>query len=63
MSTVADRYLLTERIATGGMGEVWQAQDDVLSRTVAVKVLKAEYADDAEFLDRFRNEAKHTAAL
>ena len=63
MSTVADRYLLTERIATGGMGEVWQAQDDVLSRTVAVKMLKAEYADDSEFLGRFRNEAKHTAAL
>ena len=63
MTTVADRYLLTERIATGGMGEVWQAQDDVLSRTVAVKVLKAEYADDPEFLDRFRNEARHTAAL
>ena len=63
MTTVADRYLLTDRIATGGMGEVWQATDGVLSRTVAVKVLKAEYADDDAFLARFRNEAKHTAAL
>ena len=63
MSTVADRYLLTERIATGGMGEVWQAQDEVLSRTVAVKVLKTEYAEDEAFLERFRNEAKHTASL
>ena len=63
MTTVADRYLLTDRIATGGMGEVWQAQDDVLSRTVAVKVLKAEFADDEAFLARFRNEAKHTASL
>jgi serine/threonine-protein kinase len=60
---LADRYLLTERIAVGGMGEVWQARDDVLSRTVAVKILKAEYATDPEFLERFRNEAKHTAAL
>ena len=60
---LADRYVLTERIAVGGMGEVWQAEDEVLSRTVAVKVLKAEYAADPTFLERFRNEAKHTAAL
>jgi serine/threonine-protein kinase len=60
---IAGRYELTERIATGGMGEVWRARDEVLSRVVAVKVLKPEYAEDASFLARFRNEAKHTAAL
>jgi len=61
--TLADRYLLLDRIATGGMGEVWRARDEVLSRNVAVKVLKAEYAADPSFLERFRAEARHTAAL
>src|SRR4029078_10617276 len=45
------------------MGEVWQAEDTVLGRTVAVKLLRREYADDATFLTRFRNEARHTAGL
>ncbi len=57
------RYRLTERIAGGGMGEVWQAEDTVLGRTVAVKLLRREYADDSTFLARFRNEARHTAGL
>jgi serine/threonine-protein kinase len=61
--TIADRYALEDRIAVGGMGEVWRARDVVLDRRVAVKVLKAEYAADPRFLDRFRAEAKHTAAL
>src|SRR5947209_8988563 len=62
-AVVGDRYELDERIAVGGMGEVWRAHDRVLSRDVAVKVLKPEYAADPTFLTRFRNEAKHTAAL
>ncbi|HZI96428.1 MAG TPA: protein kinase [Actinomycetales bacterium] len=62
-SVLGGRYRLTERIATGGMGEVWQAHDDVLGRTVAVKVLKEEYTGDPGFLERFRAEARHTAAL
>jgi serine/threonine-protein kinase len=61
--TIADRYALQERVAIGGMGEVWRARDVVLDRRVAVKVLKAEYAADPRFLDRFRAEAKHAAGL
>src|SRR3954454_19990565 len=61
--TIADRYTLVQRIAVGGMGEVWRARDVLLDRYVAVKVLKAEYATDPSFLARFRNEARHTAAL
>ncbi|GAB2678087.1 serine/threonine-protein kinase [Thalassiella azotivora] len=60
---LGERYRLTDRIAVGGMGEVWRAQDEVLGREVAVKVLKPEYTGDSKFLERFRNEARHTAAL
>ena len=60
---LGDRYLLTERIASGGMGEVWRATDDVLGRGVAVKILKREYADDPTFLERFRAEARLAAGL
>ena len=57
------RYALVSRIATGGMGEVWRATDTVLSRPVAVKVLKPEYADDALFRTRFETEARHAGSL
>jgi tRNA A-37 threonylcarbamoyl transferase component Bud32 len=60
---LAERYELTNRIAVGGMGEVWQANDTRLDRTVAVKVLKAELSGDPEFLHRFRTEARMTASL
>jgi len=62
-SAIDARYRLEARIAGGGMGEVWRAQDEVLGRAVAVKVLRPEYADDPEFRARFRAEARHTAAL
>lgn len=57
------RYRLDSRIAIGGMGEVWRAQDETLGRTVAVKVLKPEYAEDPTFVERFRAEARNTARL
>jgi serine/threonine-protein kinase len=59
----AGRYRLDSRIATGGMGEVWRATDTTLGRTVAVKLLKPEYADDPSFRTRFTTEARHAAAL
>src|SRR5829696_2868431 len=60
---LGDRYRLDRRIAVGGMGEVWRAEDTVLSRTVAVKVLKSEFSSDPTFLERFRTEARTTASL
>jgi serine/threonine-protein kinase len=62
-SLLADRYEITAPIAVGGMGEVWRARDRVLDRTVAAKVLRSEFMSDPSFLARFRNEARHTAAL
>jgi serine/threonine-protein kinase len=62
-SLLAGRYEITAPIATGGMGEVWKARDRVLDRIVAAKVLKSEFTGDPSFLARFRNEARHTAAL
>ena len=58
-----DRYRLLKRIATGGMGEVWQAQDEVILRQVAIKILKQQYMGDPDFVERFRTEAKHAAMI
>ncbi|GGF47440.1 hypothetical protein GCM10011519_21870 [Marmoricola endophyticus] len=57
------RYEFTERIATGGMGEIWRGRDTVLNRDVAIKVLKPEMAGDARFRERFANEARNAASL
>src|SRR6266702_2939259 len=57
------RYRLVHRLASGGMGQVWRAVDETLGRPVAVKLLSSELAADQGFLDRFRTEARRTAAL
>ncbi|WP_222272187.1 protein kinase domain-containing protein [Modestobacter marinus] len=62
-TVLADRFEVTAPIATGGMGEVWRGRDRTLGRAVAIKVLRSEYTGDSSFLIRFRNEARHTAAL
>lgn len=62
-TTFGGRYTLLDRIAVGGMGEVWRATDQVLGRVVAIKLLGAALADQPGFAHRFRDEARHTAAL
>ena len=57
------RYRLVRRIAAGGMGEVWEADDTVLGRRVALKVLVAELAADDRATRRFVREARATARL
>jgi eukaryotic-like serine/threonine-protein kinase len=61
--TLAGRYRLEGRIAFGGVGEVWRAVDLVLGRPVAVKLLRAEYAEHPEVLTRFRAEARHAGSV
>ena len=61
--TLDGRYHVMERIAAGGMGEVFRAHDAVLAREVAVKVLHRSLAGDAGFVDRFRREARAAATL
>lgn len=61
--TLSGRYRLQRLIATGGMGQVWEGIDSRLGRRVAIKVLKAEFSDDPEFVERFRAEARTVAML
>lgn len=61
--TLAHRYALNERIASGGMATVWLARDEVLARPVAVKVLHPQLAADEAFVERFRREALAAARL
>ncbi|WP_433795795.1 serine/threonine-protein kinase [Actinoplanes sp. CA-252034] len=57
------RYLLQQRLGAGGMGEVWLAVDEVLRRTVAVKVMLPAVADDPDFAKRFEAEATSMARI
>ncbi len=60
---LSNRYRLAERIATGGMGEVWRGTDELLGRPVAVKLLSAAHASDEQFRARFRAEARYAGSL
>ncbi|CAN5520561.1 hypothetical protein BH20ACT2_BH20ACT2_11930 [soil metagenome] len=60
---LAGRYRLEDRVASGGMAEVWRATDEVLARQVAVKVLHPHLAADDTFVARFRAEAVAAARL
>ncbi|MEU6202120.1 protein kinase [Micromonospora musae] len=60
---LSGRYRLDERVATGGMGDVWRGTDQVLGRQVAVKVLLPSLVSDPDFIARFRAEARIMAAL
>jgi serine/threonine protein kinase len=60
---LAGRYRLCRWLAAGGMGQVWQAVDEVLGRPVAVKLLRDEYAQDPSFVRRLRAEARYAAAV
>ena len=57
------RYELISLIGTGGMGHVYKAKDNKLDRIVAVKILKEEYLEDSEFVERFHAEAQAAAKL
>ena len=60
---LGNRYELHEEIGSGGMAHVFKARDTLLDRIVAIKILKPEYTEDAQFIERFRVEAKAAASL
>ena len=60
---IAERYELEELVGTGGMSSVYRARDQLLERYVALKVLHPHYADDEEYVERFRREARSVAQL
>jgi eukaryotic-like serine/threonine-protein kinase len=62
-SVVDGRYRILERIGSGGMADVWLADDSHLQRRVALKVLHGRFAQDREFVERFRREAEAAAGL
>ncbi|GII22208.1 serine/threonine-protein kinase [Planosporangium mesophilum] len=61
--TLGGRYRLDERIAGGGMGEVWRGTDEVLGRTIAVKILLPSLMEEPGFAERFRGEARTMATI
>ncbi|MBD5485852.1 MAG: Stk1 family PASTA domain-containing Ser/Thr kinase [Lachnospiraceae bacterium] len=60
---IGDRYEILEKIGTGGMSDVYKAKDHKLNRFVAVKVLKQEFGENANFVSKFRIEAQAAAGL
>ena len=60
---IGERYEILERIGTGGMSDVYKAKDYKLNRFVAVKVLKQEFSENANFVSKFRVEAQAAAGL
>lgn len=60
---IGDRYEILEKIGTGGMSDVYKAKDHKLNRLVAVKVLKQEFSENANFVSKFRVEAQAAAGL
>ena len=62
-SIVDNRYRVLRRLGSGGMADVWLAEDTHLQRQVALKVLHRRYLQDAEFVGRFQREAEHAAGL
>ena len=59
----ASRYRVTRKLGGGGMADVYLAEDQELGRRVAVKILHERYANDDQFVERFRREATHAAGL
>src|SRR2546421_8899090 len=60
---IGGRYELEELIGTGSMSSVYRARDSLLERHVALKVLHSHYAEDEDFVERFRREARAVAQL
>src|SRR4029077_9872825 len=63
IGTKLAHYEITSHLGSGGMGDVYQATDSKLGRSVAIKMLHAAFASDAERLSRFRREAQVLASL
>lgn len=60
---ISDRYEIVDRVGSGGMADVYKARDHRLNRFVAIKVLKPEYSNDKNFVNKFRGEAQSAAGL